>query len=195
MKQLQDVRQSDAGVDNLLAALPEVQDSASAKANMEVVAAAFASGWTTSASISSGRWDSHSNNDSRQYEAIDDLLEMVDHLWGQLERLNIAHKTTVVMLSEFARTPGYNNAEGKDHWPTNSMVLMGNGIQGNRTIGATDNDQKPLKVHPQTLELDENGVELNSGIIMKGLRRIAGMEGGLLDTEFPIDAPDVDLFV
>ncbi|MCP5335075.1 MAG: DUF1501 domain-containing protein [Oceanospirillaceae bacterium] len=194
MQQLQASRQSDAAVDDLLAQLPENPSVEKAKENMEVIAAAFASGWTTSASVSSGSWDSHSNNDARQFAQIDGLLATVDHLWVQLERLGIAAKTTIVMVSDMARTPGYNAANGKDHWPTNSMVFMGAGIQGNRTIGATDDNQKPLKIDPQTLQLNENGVEITPNLIMRALRKLAGIQGGVLDREFPLGGQDIAFF-
>ena len=41
----------------------------------------------------------------------------------------------VVVGSEFARTPGYNGGNGKDHWPITSMIVMANGIDGNRRHG------------------------------------------------------------
>ncbi|MCP5335073.1 MAG: DUF1501 domain-containing protein [Oceanospirillaceae bacterium] len=194
MRQLQDARHTEAGVDELLAGLPETASTANAKANMEVIAAAFAGGWSTSASVGTGNWDTHHNNDVTQYSLIAGLFGTVDHLWDQLERLGIADKTTIVMVSDMARTPGYNNNAGKDHWGVNSMVLMGAGIKGNRTIGGTDDNQRPLKINPDTLELDGNGIQITSTTVMRALRKLAGMQGGILDTEFPLKAPDIPLF-
>ena len=43
-----------------------------------------------------------------------------------------------MVVSEFARTPALNSANGKDHNPlTNSVLLAGAGIKGNQSFGAS----------------------------------------------------------
>ena len=45
--------------------------------------------------------------------------------------------TTMVVFSEFARTPNLNGRAGRDHHLTSSCLLAGPGIKGNQVIGAT----------------------------------------------------------
>ncbi|NRB42136.1 MAG: DUF1501 domain-containing protein [Pseudomonadales bacterium] len=194
MRQLHDARRADAGVDKLLNALPQDSEASGSKEDAEMIAAAFATGWATTATLGMGGFDTHNDSDNRQFKKIDELLSLVDHLWQELERVNIADKTTVVLVSDMGRTPGYNSRDGKDHWPTNSMVLMGAGIEGNRTIGGTDDALRPKKVNAHTLQLDEDGIEITPAAIYKGLRRLSGIDGGFLDRQYVLDGDYIDLF-
>ncbi len=45
--------------------------------------------------------------------------------------------TTIVMFSEFSRTPRFNSVGGRDHHFSNSCLLVGAGVQGGRVIGGT----------------------------------------------------------
>jgi hypothetical protein len=59
---------------------------------------------------------------------IDDLAER-----GLLD------ETLVIMMGEFGRTPRFNSAGGRDHWPNCfSVVMAGGGIGGGRVWGASD---------------------------------------------------------
>ena len=43
-----------------------------------------------------------------------------------------------MMGSDFGRTIRNNDEEmGKDHWQVSSMMLMGHGVSGGRTVGQT----------------------------------------------------------
>lgn len=58
-------------------------------------------------------------------------LEQTPHQQGSL-----LDATTVVVLSEFSRTPTLNERQGKDHNPlTNSIALFGRGVKGGTRIG------------------------------------------------------------
>lgn len=50
-------------------------------------------------------------------------------------------RTTMVLWSEFARTPKMNSRGGRDHHLANACVLAGGGIKGNQVIGATTDSQ------------------------------------------------------
>jgi uncharacterized protein (DUF1501 family) len=44
-----------------------------------------------------------------------------------------------MVLGEFGRTPRFNKAGGRDHWPhCFSVVLAGGGIRGGQVVGASD---------------------------------------------------------
>jgi hypothetical protein len=45
--------------------------------------------------------------------------------------------TTVIGFSEFARTPLFNNYNGRDHHQASSVMLLGAGIRGNTLVGGT----------------------------------------------------------
>lgn len=60
--------------------------------------------------------------------------------------------TTVVVHSEFARTPGINGRGGRDHWFANSLLVFGGGLKGG-VFGATV---------PDTLGL--TNVDLSTGL-------------------------------
>jgi hypothetical protein len=48
-------------------------------------------------------------------------------------------ETLVIMMGEFGRTPRFNNAGGRDHWPhCFSVVMAGGGIRGGQVLGASD---------------------------------------------------------
>ncbi len=46
--------------------------------------------------------------------------------------------TTVLVTSEFNRTPALNAAGGTDHWQTGAALLFGRGVRDDRVIGGTD---------------------------------------------------------
>jgi hypothetical protein len=51
----------------------------------------------------------------------------------------LAETTTILVYSEFNRTPHFNGAGGTDHWQTGSAIVMGKGVRDNTVIGSTDN--------------------------------------------------------
>ena len=56
-----------------------------------------------------------------------------------LDARGLLDETLVVMMGEFGRTPRFNDAAGRDHWPhCFSVVMAGGGIQGGRVHGASD---------------------------------------------------------
>jgi hypothetical protein len=54
----------------------------------------------------------------------------------------LAETTTIVVTSEFTRTPRFNARKGTDHWPTTSAVVLGAGVKDNTVVGATDDNGK-----------------------------------------------------
>lgn len=48
-------------------------------------------------------------------------------------------ETLVIVMGEFGRTPRFNKAGGRDHWPSCfSVALAGGGIRGGQVYGASD---------------------------------------------------------
>ncbi len=90
-----------------------------------------------------GGWDTHGGNQAvggqldRFFADLDTLMARLASTPGTVAPWMI-DEVTVVCTSELGRTPRFNGARGRDHWPYTSMLVLGAGIRGNRVIGATD---------------------------------------------------------
>jgi len=90
-----------------------------------------------------------------QIQGFNAMARLLDYL----EKIDLRKRTTVVMWSEFARTPTMNSRGGRDHHLTNACAVVGPGIQGNQVIGGTrDLDYRFKEVDVQTGEaIDQDG--------------------------------------
>jgi hypothetical protein len=148
----------------------------------EIALSSFKAGVCVSANLTIGQFDSHANNDPDQMR-----LEGIAYVARRAEELQIRDKLVFIMQSEMGRTPNYNQGNGKDHWSIGSIMFMGPGIRGNRVIGATDEKQFGINVHPQTLALDkENGIRIRPEHIHQALREFAGIADHPFATKFPL---------
>jgi Protein of unknown function (DUF1501) len=86
-----------------------------------------------------GTWDAHSglkNNHAKQALAID---KPIGGLLEDLERRGLLEETLVVFATEFGRTPGSQNSDGRDHHIYGFSVWMaGGGLKRGVVHGATD---------------------------------------------------------
>lgn len=192
MAHLETVRNSDVSLETLLQYLPDdVSDGLAGQA--EIALAAFASGLAVSANLNAGGFDTHGDHDINQTESLTDLLEGLDHLWNQIELLGLQNKVTVIVGSDFGRTPFYNTGDGKDHWNITSIMAMGAGITGNTVVGATDKNFNALKLNPGTLLPDSNGLIVTPQHVHRSLRDFLGVQSSL-DKLFPIAVEPLNLF-
>lgn len=180
----------------LSAYLPEELDNSGngLKRQAQLAIAAYKAGLAVSVNMSQGGFDTHGNHDANHYPRLGTLLEGVDFLVEEAKRQGVWNKCVVVMGSDFGRTPYYNDGNGKDHWSVTSMMFMGAGIKGNRVIGGTTADFRPLSVNASSLKVDEGGIRIKPKHIHKALRKLAGIEGGDVARYFPVDAEDLALF-
>ncbi len=143
-----------------------------------------------SANLNVGTFDSHKDNDPDQMKLIPQLLAGVDYLLKKAEDLQIREQIVVVLQSEMGRTPNYNNNNGKDHWSIGSAMFLGAGITGNRTIGATDEQQFLIPVNPVTLKHDSDaGIRTRPEHIHTALREFAGINNHAFSKQFPLKVP------
>jgi len=175
--------------------LPNQNFSKGLKGQAELASAAFAAGAAVSANLYMGGLDTHSSHDRNHTFNLAELIDGVDHLWDMLERLNIANKTTVIIGSDFGRTPFYNEQFGKDHWNITSMILMSNRIPGNRVIGGTDENYNALKLNPINLEIAQNqddpfAIKLSPSHIHTALRQKFHIKAA----NFSLEAPLLPIF-
>lgn len=156
----------------------------------DIALASFKAGVCVSANLSIGQFDSHANNDRDQMKLIPELLAGVDYLFNKAADLKIRDKLVVVIQSEMGRTPNYNKGNGKDHWSIGSIMFLGTGIRGNRSIGATDEKQFLIPVNPKTLESDAKAtVRLRPEHIHESLRELAGIDQHNFCKQFPLKVP------
>ncbi|MEO2016083.1 MAG: DUF1501 domain-containing protein [Fuerstiella sp.] len=157
----------------------------------QIALAAFKAGVCVSANLSIGQFDSHANNDRDQMRLIPEFLSGIDDLLRRAEELQIREKLVVVIQSEMGRRPSYNKGNGKDHWSIGSIMLLGAGIEGNRVVGATDEEQFLVPVDATTLALNrEAGIRIRPEHIHTALRELAGVENHPASKQFPLDVPD-----
>jgi hypothetical protein len=196
-----------AALDNLLAVrgganelellqsyLPDPLDTDATRRKIQIAVASYKAGLACSASFAVQGFDTHSDNDSQQISLLNTLLGHVDFLWEETVRQGISDRLVIAVGSDFARSPGYNGGNGKDHWEITSMMFMGTGIAGNRTVGMTDENQFAIPIDPTTLQPSSDGVRVTPEAVHKGLRQLMGVDEEL-DARFSLgDAELTGLF-
>lgn len=99
----------------------------------------------------------HANNQRRGFDALAmlvDDLRGTDHPAGG----NFMDHTTILVFSEFSRTPLINASGGRDHHLCNSCLLMGAGVKHNYVYGASGD----IGMSPGTFDL-RNGQPTPTG--------------------------------
>lgn len=122
-------------------------------------------GICTCINLGVGGFDTHAG----QTQRLQPILESVDFLVARLAQglrtAGMLDNTLIVLYSDFGRTPIVNASNGRDHWPTGGALVIGGGIDGGRTVGATDNDLNAVTlIDPNTgRETTDSsvGVQLN----------------------------------
>lgn len=86
-----------------------------------------------------GGWDAHTKlkeNHSRNCQRVD---QPIAALLKDLKQRGLLNETLVVWATEFGRTPGSEQSDGRDHHPYGFSVWMaGGGLKGGIAHGATD---------------------------------------------------------
>lgn len=164
----------------------------------QVAMAAFKAGIGKSANLTIGGFDTHGNHDDAHFPRMAALMEGVSFAWEEAERQGVADELVVMVSSDFGRTPGYNDGNGKDHWSITSVLLMGKGVPGNKVVGVTDESHRPVPLDPNTLKPaadPEKGIRIQPKHIHRALRRLAGLDDNVTANQlFPLlDAEDLDL--
>ncbi len=155
------------------------------RTQMQVSLLAFQSGTACSADISLNGFDTHSNNDANHAPVLGHLTDSLDYFWQYAEALGIADRITLMISSDFARTPYYNSSNGKDHWPIGSTLFMeSNPVWGNRVVGATDEIQNALNLNADTLLQDVNGITLYPKHIHQAVRNYLGINNHAITAPF-----------
>ena len=94
------------------------------------------------AAIDYGDWDTHTGQDYRLKDLIENLAKPLHAFYQDLS--NLPQRVTVVVMSEFGRRLKANDSGGTDHGHGNLMMVLGHGIKGGRCLGTwpgLENDQ------------------------------------------------------
>jgi hypothetical protein len=141
-----------------------------------------------------GGWDTHGGNAPQEpqfnnfFEALDLLMEHLASTPGLSTPWQI-DEVVVVALSEFGRTPLFNGAMGKDHWPYNSTLVVGSGVRGGRSLGATDGSLIGLPVDFRTGLASDVGDVLGSENVGAAILKLGGVDpASVLPGVQPFDA-------
>jgi len=86
-----------------------------------------------------GKWDAHSKLKKGHTELCAQVDKPIAGLLEDLKQRGLLEDTLVVWATEFGRTPGAQNSDGRDHHPYGfSAWLAGGGIKGGVVHGSTD---------------------------------------------------------
>ena len=177
--------------------LPNEGEWANFRASAQAIIASFKAGVACSADTEANYdFDTHGKHDERHHAALIDLNNDIDYLWEQAEAAGIANRLTVVISSDFGRTPHYNSEEGKDHWPIGSMIVMRkNASWAHRTVGMTDSGHNALRVNPRSLQADNNnGTIIYPKHTHKALQGMLGIESFAQSVGYGINAENFSFF-
>ncbi|MFT4728663.1 MAG: hypothetical protein ACI9UN_003175 [Granulosicoccus sp.] len=153
------------------------ETSSSLRRQIGLTLAAFSSGLCCASDLSISGFDTHQNHDALHQPLLSHLNESIDFLWTEAEALGFADRLTVIIGSDFSRTPFYNSDIGKDHWPIGSTIVMRKDAPwANRVVGLTDEGQNAIKISPETLAADESGTFVYPKHVHQGLRTLMGLD-------------------
>lgn len=108
---------------------------------------------TTCVTINTGYWDHHNEIEKGLEEHLPPLDAAIATLVEDLEARGMLDHVVILCAGEFGRTPLINGHAGRDHWANCFSVLLGGGgLQGGRTIGASEPrggnvNERPVSPH------------------------------------------------
>lgn len=86
-----------------------------------------------------GAWDAHGDLKKGHTALCGQVDQPIAALIRDLKERGLLEETMVVVGTEFGRTPGAQNSNGRDHHPYGfSILLAGGGVRGGIAHGATD---------------------------------------------------------
>ena len=161
----------------------------------QLALASCKAGLTVSADLLCYGFDTHANHDPLHIESLNVLINGVNYLWAEAERLNIADQLIVFITSDFGRTPEYNDGDGKDHWPITSAIFMQQGATwANQVVGLTDNGHNAYGLNSGLTPVAVGeGINIQPKHVQQALRSLAGISDHPICQSFDLDAEDLNL--
>ena len=136
-------------------------------------------------------WDTHERNDMQDVH-FEELFGWLDELMTDLHSRTgasgapLSEEVTVVVLSEMARHPRFNGADGRDHWTYTSCMLLGAGVRGGMSVGGYGESMLGKGVDLASGELDDDGTMLTPGHLGATLLALGDVDPGDYVAEDPI---------
>jgi hypothetical protein len=156
--------------------------------NIYAALACMKAGVSISANIGWGGFDTHAYHDNEHEPNLRTVTEGIDYLWTTAEQMGIDDNLTLLVCSDFSRTPYYNSGSGKDHWQIGSYIVMEKNVTfTNQTLGGTDELLFAKKFLPDTLEESTLGINLTAGHVNQSLRTHLGLEFDEISELFPLN--------
>ncbi|MBT5725155.1 MAG: DUF1501 domain-containing protein, partial [Gammaproteobacteria bacterium] len=84
------------------------------KRQMQMSLAAFSGGICSAADLFTRGYDTHADHDSLHASLFSHLTDSIDFFWTSAEDAGLADRITLLIGSDFGRTPNYNSDMGKD---------------------------------------------------------------------------------
>jgi hypothetical protein len=109
--------------------------------NLKFAMQMMARGHTLTCSIGDDQffgWDTHQNHFATQSARLESLFSDLSVAVQYAKSLNLYERLLIIVSSDVGRSPILNSEAGKDHWPYSSALVISPLLQGNRVIGATD---------------------------------------------------------
>lgn len=149
-------------------AIEKDDDLAGPRGRAAIAAQALCSGLSDAVSVDlAGKLDSHADWDTEHAPILRESLDTLGRLIQVLKDAphkaggSVWSRTTMLVYSDFARTPLLNSRNGRDHHLASSALVAGPKIRGNRIIGATsDKLMTPMNIDPNTGATKDDGVRL-----------------------------------
>ena len=123
-----------------------------------------------------GGFDTHGNEwaqnqPQRLVESFNAIGAMISHLRADDPSFD---RTTVMVYSEFARTPKINGDGGRDHWFADSVMIFGSTLKRGVFGASNEQDLGLISVNTTTGQPDESGVQLRPEHVMATLVQSLG---------------------
>ena len=150
--------------------------------------------------VGTGEFDSHSKSEYASHAAsVTRGLTAVGKIAAGLAAIStgkgrsLLDMTTIVVTSEFSRTPSRNELGGKHHWPTNSMLLLGKGVRRAKdghpnVFGVVDENLIAQAVNPQNGSTKRGAELLDMSHGLATVLALGGIDPGPLLNQDPIVA-------
>lgn len=142
----------------------------------EAAIRALQSGLCHVAVLDSGAdWDTHTDA-TLQHDHHEQLFDGLSQVMTRLQDEAMLDDTLVWVVSEMGRTPRRNRDGGTDHAVTTSALLLGPGVGGGRTLGATDPQGHAAPVDLSTGRADPTGTVLRYDHLAASVLSLAGAD-------------------
>lgn len=177
--------------------LPGTQLFSNLMRQIQLTLLTFKAGVGSASDLFLSGFDTHTTHDSQHRALFDHLADAIDYFWNYADTLGISNRITLVIGSDFGRTPFYNADQGKDHWPIGSYIIMEDApAWGDRMVGATDEGHNALKIDASSLEVVQTGgVLLHPKHVHQALRTHLGIDSFASSQQLGFGAlANIDMF-